>query len=259
MLSDTLSSRLSPANVHPSFCWTPSGFGQSLASRFPNAIPLAPKFDSAEFRDFLVVGGIAVGLRVTDASAAFSGDRLWWVRARLVGTGIADDFEEADRGELKNKFFVMEIKNTAGDALRQAFMSREDYEELREEEKVWRRLQKPLCMAGITVVWTVVVVAMMVMVDVVFAVSGGAYPFCQKRRLPSYDMAGSSDHRRGDLPSYVYTEEEAVDAFWLVAFLPSSFVFVFSTIYLFAGASSSTPSPIHLEVDFAFAVIPLSF
>lgn len=124
----------------------------------------------------------------------------------------------------------MEMKHTAGHALRQAFMSIEDYEGLREEERVWARLQRPLCMVGVTVVWTTVVVAMMIMVDVVFAVSGDDFPFCQKRRLPSYGVAG-----RGDIPSYVYTEEEAVDAFWLVVFLPSSVVFVFSSVYLFAG------------------------
>lgn len=124
------------------------------------------------------------------------------------------------------------MKNTAGDALRQAFMSKEDYAELREEERAWSKLQKPLCMIAITVVWTVVVVSMMVMVDVVFAVSGQSYPFCQKRRLPADGMARSEE-----LPKFVYTEEEAVDAFWLVVFLPSSFVFVFATIYFLAGAS----------------------
>lgn len=133
----------------------------------------------------------------------------------------------------------MEIKNTAGDALRQAFMSKEDYAELREEERVWSRLQKPLCMMAITVVWTVVVVSMMVMVDVVFAVSGQSYPFCQKRRLPADGMAARSE----DLPKFVYTEEEAVDAFWLVAFLPSSFVFVFATIYFLAGISVAYTAP----------------
>jgi hypothetical protein len=134
-----------------------------------------------------------------------------------------------DRATMRSA--AMEVKNTAGDALRQAFMAREDYEGLREEERVWARLQKPLGMVGVTVVWTAVVAAMMVMVDVVFAVSGDDFPFCQKRRLPFYDAPG---HRAG-LPSYLYTEEEAVDAFWLVVFLPSSIVFVFSTIYLFAG------------------------
>ena len=72
----------------------------------------------------------------------------------------------------------MEVKNTAGDALRQAFMSSEDYEGLREEERVWTRLQRPLCMVGVTAVWTAVVVAMMIMVDLVFAVSGDDFPFC---------------------------------------------------------------------------------
>ena len=124
------------------------------------------------------------------------------------------------------------------DALRQAFMSPEDYEGLRFEERVWARLQKPLCMVSVTAVWTAVVVSMMIMVDVVFAVSGDDFPFCQKRRLPAYGVAG-----RADLPPYVYTEEEAVDAFWLVVFLPSSVVFVFSTIYLFAGAHPGTLNP----------------
>lgn len=150
------------------------------------------------------------------------------------------------------------MKNTAGDALRQAFMSREDYDGLREEEKVYTRLQKPLCVVGFTMVWAVVVVCMMVMVDVVFAVSGQAYPFCQKRRLPSYDMADALP-ARGDLPSYAYTEEEAVDAFWLVAFLPTFFVFVFSTIYLFAGAPSSPPSSYYISCPNPSALLNAEF
>lgn len=145
--------------------------------------------------------------------------------------------ERGDRATMRSA--AMEVKNTAGDALRQAFMAREDYEGLREEERVWARLQKPLGMVAVTVVWTGVVAAMMVMVDVVFAVSGDDFPFCQKRHLPSYDAPG---HRAG-LPSYLYTEEEAVDAFWLVVFLPSSIVFVFSTIYLFAGISVAYVAP----------------
>lgn len=110
-------------------------------------------------------------------------------------------------------------------------MSSEDYEELRDEERVWARLQRPLGMAVVVVVWTAVVVSMMIMVDVVFAVSGDAFPFCQTRRLPSYHLGVGARHR-------VYSEEEAVDTFWLVVFLPSSIVFVFSAIYLFAGAPS---------------------
>jgi len=116
-------------------------------------------------------------------------------------------------------------------------MSSEDYEGLRDEQRVWARLQRPLCMAGVVMVWTAVVVAMMIMVDVVFAVSGDAFPFCEPRRLPSYHLVVAGARR-------VYTEEEAVDAFWLLVFLPSSIIFVFSAIYLFAGAPSS---PFHLE------------
>lgn len=107
-------------------------------------------------------------------------------------------------------------------------MSREDYEGLRAMELAWARLQKPLCMVGVLVVWTAVVVALMLMVDVVFAVSGDEFPFCQQRRLPSYNLVASN---AGNI------EEDAVDAFWLVVFLPSSVVFVFSAIYLFAGIS----------------------
>lgn len=136
-------------------------------------------------------------------------------------------------------------KDTAGDALRQAFMSREDYAGLREEERVWAKLQKPLCMAGVTAVWTVVVISMFVMVDVVFSVSGGqSYPFCQKRLIVVDDLPSSLK----------YTEEEAVDAFWLVAFLPSSFIFVFSIIYLFAGTLHCIPNP-----SASFFTLPDSF
>ena len=135
------------------------------------------------------------------------------------------------------------MKNTAGDALRQAFMSAEDYNGLREEEKAWRKLQRPLCMAAITVVWTIVVVASMVMVDIVFGVSGQDYPFCQKRRLTSFGMMAAAPASLvkddDDTPSYAYTEDQVVQFFWFAVFLPSSAVFAFSTLYLLAGWSPS--------------------
>lgn len=123
-------------------------------------------------------------------------------------------------------------------------MSKEDYDGLREETKVWRKLQRPLCMIGVAVVWAAVVVALAIMLDIVFAVSAADYPFCQKRRLEHTALGvggdGGRDGRDGQdgTPSYAYTEEQAVQYFWLVVFLPSSIIFAIAVIYLFAGGCS---------------------
>lgn len=119
----------------------------------------------------------------------------------------------------------------AGDALRQAFMPKDEYESLREEEKVWGRLQRPLVMMFVTVIWVGIVVSAVLALVVVFP-GKGERSFCQKRRIQALPSA-----------AYLLTEEEAVQYFWFGLFLPTNILIVVSIIYLLAGIAVAYSAP----------------
>lgn len=119
----------------------------------------------------------------------------------------------------------------AGDALRQAFMPQDEYESLREEEKVWGRLQRPLVMMFVTVIWVGIVVSAVLALVVVFP-GKGERPFCQKRRIQALPSA-----------AYLLTEEEAVQYFWFGLFLPTNILIGVSIIYLLAGIAVAYSAP----------------
>lgn len=118
-----------------------------------------------------------------------------------------------------------------GDALRQAFMPKDEYESLREEEKAWGRLQRPLVMMCVTVIWVGIVVSVVLALVVVFP-GKGERPFCQKRRIQALPSA-----------AYLLTEEEAVQYFWFGLFLPTNIFFGVSIIYLLAGIAVAYSAP----------------
>ncbi|KAH9540846.1 hypothetical protein CY35_14G026400 [Sphagnum magellanicum] len=97
-------------------------------------------------------------------------------------------------------------------------------------------------MVGVTLVWIAVVVAIVISVDIVFAVTGSDYPFCLKRRLEHMRVGGDSERDPG-IASYAFTEEEAVQYYWAAVFLPTSVVFTITVIYLFAGMSVAYSAP----------------
>lgn len=119
----------------------------------------------------------------------------------------------------------------AGDALRQAFMPKDEYESLRAEEKVWGRLQRPLVMMFVTVIWVGIVVSAVLALVVVFP-GKGERPFCQKRRIQALPSA-----------AYLLTEEEAVQYFWFGLFLPTNILIGVSIIYLLAGIAVAYSAP----------------
>eukprot|EP01018_Ginkgo_biloba_P001345 Gb_25871 [translate_table: standard] len=118
-----------------------------------------------------------------------------------------------------------------GDALRQAFMPKDEYENLREEEKVWGRVQRPLIMTFVTVVWIGIIVSALVTLNVVFP-ANGERPFCQKRRIQPLPAS-----------AYSLTEEEAAQYYWLVVFVPTALIFCVSILYLLAGIAVAYSAP----------------
>ncbi|MCO5608967.1 hypothetical protein L7F22_063185 [Adiantum nelumboides] len=120
--------------------------------------------------------------------------------------------------------------------LRQTLMSREEYMEVREEDRVLKQLQRPLCLLAAASLFTVVATSAAVALYIVFP-SGGGSPFCSKHPIPASGITDDSMH------SYYFTEYEATQYFWLVAFIPTFLVFFISAIYLFAGMAVAYSAP----------------
>lgn len=127
-----------------------------------------------------------------------------------------------------------------GDALRQAFMPKREYDSLREEQKAWGRLQRPIVLLLAGVVCVAVVVAVSVSLAIVFPGESSRRQFCQDRRFQALklvnasvdDAAAAGESYRG---AFYLTDEEAADYYWMVVFVPSAIVFAVSAAYLLSG------------------------
>lgn len=130
-----------------------------------------------------------------------------------------------------------------GDALRQAFMPKHEYENLREEEKAWGKIQKPLVMAFVVLIGLAIIVCSTISLKIVFPGDIGNRPFCSDRRLqplPMNGKGGDSDHFVG---AFYLTNQEIVDYFWMLVFIPSAFAFLASVVYLIAGIAVAYSAP----------------
>ncbi|XP_009421203.2 uncharacterized protein LOC104000798 [Musa acuminata AAA Group] len=132
-----------------------------------------------------------------------------------------------------------------GDALRQAFMPKREYERLREEERAWGRLQRPLVTSAAAAVGFAVLVAVVVNLSIVFPREASQRPFCRDWKvLQALQLNVSQEselHRyRG---AFYLTDQEAVDYYWMVVFVPSAVVFVVSVAYLVAGMAMAYAAP----------------
>lgn len=121
-----------------------------------------------------------------------------------------------------------------GDALRQAFMPKDEYENLREEEKAWGKLQKPLVMAIVALIGLAIIVCTTISLNIVFPDDIANRPFCSDRRLQPLPVNGKGefDHQLG---AFYLTNQEIVDYYWMLVFIPSVVTFLASAVYLVAG------------------------
>lgn len=128
-----------------------------------------------------------------------------------------------------------------GDALRQVFMSKHEYESLREEEKAWGKLQKPLLVGILTSICLAVSVSVYISLNIVFP-GHKRRPFCGKRRIQPLPInaRGDSDLFPG---AFYLTDQETVDYYWMVVFTPSMIVFFASAVYLIAGVAVAYTAP----------------
>jgi len=125
-----------------------------------------------------------------------------------------------------------------GDALRQAFMPKHEYETLRDEDKAWGKLQRPLVTASMAVIWLLVIICTTISLNIVFPSDSGKRPFCSDERLQPLSMnakggvGGDSDL----FPSaYYLTDQDNVDYYLTVVFFPSMLIFLLSALYLVTG------------------------
>lgn len=122
-----------------------------------------------------------------------------------------------------------------GDALRQAFMPKHEYDNLREEEKAWGRLQRPLVVALATVICCAILVSVSLSMNIVFPGKTGRRVFCHDKRFQAMSLRESDVHQyRG---AFYLTDDEAAEYYWMVVFIPSAIIFFASVLYLSAGES----------------------
>lgn len=122
-----------------------------------------------------------------------------------------------------------------GDALRQAFMPKHEYESLREEDRAWIKLQRPTLMSIVAFLCFVIFTCTIVSLKIVFPSNVLKRPFCSDVKLqplPMYGKARDSDLFPG---AFYLTDQETVDYYWMVVFVPSTIIFLVSSVYLVAG------------------------
>ena len=123
-----------------------------------------------------------------------------------------------------------------GDALRQTFMPTHEYESLREEDKAWTKLQRPILIGSMGVICLAIFVCTIISLKIVFPGDVLKRPFCDDRRLQPLPLnvkgGGDSDLLPG---AFYLTDQETVDYYWMVVFIPSMIIFLASVAYLVAG------------------------
>lgn len=144
-----------------------------------------------------------------------------------------------------------------GDALRQAFMPKHEYECLREEDKAWNRLQRPLAICTLTLISLAIVVCTVISLKIVFPVDPARRPFCGDYRIQPLSInftniastgtggggSGSAGDSDGFPGAFYLTNQETVDYYWMVVFIPSTFIFAVSAVYLIAGIMVAYTAP----------------
>jgi len=121
-----------------------------------------------------------------------------------------------------------------GDALRQAFMPKHEYHNLREEDKALIKLQRPICMAIVGIISLAIVISTAISLNIVFPGDAGNRPFCNGLRIEPLPINVTSDS--DSLPGAFYlTDQQTVDYFYVALFLPSLFLVLVSVVYLVAG------------------------
>ncbi|KAL6344789.1 hypothetical protein AAG906_002695 [Vitis piasezkii] len=131
-----------------------------------------------------------------------------------------------------------------GDALRQAFMPKHEYDALREEDKAWIRLQRPLLICSLAIVTFAIVISTVISLNIVFPGNSAKRPFCGDPRLQQLSVSAAKGGDSDLFPGAFYlTDQETADYYWMVVFIPSMLIFFASSVYLLAGMTVAYSAP----------------
>lgn len=137
-----------------------------------------------------------------------------------------------------------------GDALRQTFMPKHEYDCLRDEDKAWHKLQKPFLLLTLTLISVAILLSTIISLKVVFPNDKLRRPFCGDLRIQPLavnftEVGGGGSGRESDplTGAFVLTDQETADYYWMVMFIPSAMVFLASVLYLIAGITVAYTAP----------------
>ncbi|MFS7962646.1 hypothetical protein Hanom_Chr08g00729071 [Helianthus anomalus] len=123
-----------------------------------------------------------------------------------------------------------------GDALRQAFMQKDEYESLREEDKAWSKIQRPIFISAFAFITFSIFISTLISFKIMFPTDPGRRPFCKDLRMQPLQI-------NTDGGAFYLTDQETVDYYWMVLFLPSALLFLLSSLYLVAGITVAYTAP----------------
>lgn len=132
-------------------------------------------------------------------------------------------------------------------ALRQAFMPKHEYDNLREEDKALIQLQRPVLISLFLCIVLVIGVSTSISVKIVFPGDGGKRPFCRDLRIQPLSINVSGGSESGDFDvfpgAFYLTDQQTVDYYWMVVFVPLCLLFFVSVAYLVAGMAVAYTAP----------------
>ncbi|PWA65732.1 hypothetical protein CTI12_AA333270 [Artemisia annua] len=151
------------------------------------------------------------------------------------------------------------------DALRQAFMQRHEYDSLREDDKAFSKLQRPILLSLLVLITLAILISTIVSLNIMFPSDPATRPLCKDNgRIQPLSISFNltveeEDSNRGRGGAFYLTDQETVDYYWMVVFLPSVVVFAVSAVYLVAGYGYSTLVKLDFDVKQFTLSISLRF
>ncbi|GAB2284850.1 hypothetical protein Dimus_019303 [Dionaea muscipula] len=130
-----------------------------------------------------------------------------------------------------------------GDALRQAFMPKHEYDNIREEDRAWIKLQRPFCIFIICIIFLAITVSTIISLNIMFPSDNSRRPLCKDLRLQPLPINASTDDFDALPGAFYLTDQETVDYYYMVLFVPTSVVFLVSAVYLIAGMTVAYSAP----------------
>ncbi|KAJ9559183.1 hypothetical protein OSB04_013797 [Centaurea solstitialis] len=127
------------------------------------------------------------------------------------------------------------------DDLRQVFIPKHRYKSLRDEDKACIKLQRPIVVFIFILVILSIVISIAISLKTVFPTDLQTPPFCKNRTETTNTTPSiAEDHADGD---FNLTDQEIIDYYWIVMFVPSAILFLLTAVYLVAGITVAYTAP----------------